>query len=330
MTAGLASIVGQTRAIEQLRGALARGTLHHAYLFHGPDGVGKHTAARALAQAANCETAPGEGCERCDPCRKIAADLHPDIKWFPVLPEKGQTERVRELISQLGYPPNEARARLVILDPADELNDTAANVLLKTLEEPPSRTHFVLVTARPASLLVTIRSRCQRVVFGPLPDDEIARRLAEGHGVEGFSAQDAAALAQGSLGRALELATSEEFPRRRMQVRRLLEAARTRQTTAALTAAAEVAGNRDEAAALLEMMWIAYRDALLVSGGLAEGRVGGARLDEASWLAHGVPASGLLRGLTALTETGVALEGNVNPQLAFEALLFDLGRSGAI
>src|SRR5262245_16991737 len=128
---GLASILGQEGAVAQLTRAMERGAVHHAYLFEGPDGVGKRLAARALAQALNCDAAPRAGCGACEPCRKIEGELHPDVKWFPVLPEKGQTERVRDFLPQLAFPPHEGRRRVVILDPADGLNDTAANVLLK-------------------------------------------------------------------------------------------------------------------------------------------------------------------------------------------------------
>src|SRR5260370_39659745 len=98
---GLAAIVGQERAVGHLRAALASGRPHHAYLFDGPDGVGKHTTAIAFAQAMACSTRPGEGCGACEPCRKIEGGLHPDLICFEVLPEKGQTERVRELIPLL-------------------------------------------------------------------------------------------------------------------------------------------------------------------------------------------------------------------------------------
>src|SRR4029077_17005159 len=120
-------------------------------------------------------------------------------------------ERVRELLSTLAFPPHEGRARLVLVDPADELNETASNILLKTLEEPPAGTHFVLVTTAAAHLLTTIRSRCQRLLFSPLPAALIVDALAHGHGVERAAAEQAASLAGGSLGRALALASSDEL-----------------------------------------------------------------------------------------------------------------------
>jgi DNA polymerase-3 subunit delta' len=189
----------------------------------------------------------------------------------------------------------------------------------------------VLVTARPASLLVTIRSRCQRVTFAPLGEAVIVERLMGGHGLGEAAAHDAAALAQGSLGRALALATSEEFPRRRKVVRAMVEAARGGKPTAMLDAAAELGGDREEALAILELLWVTYRDALVVAGGLDAGAaaLGGSRRETAAWLAGSATVPGLLKGLHAIVEAKEAIEGNVSPQLAVEALLLGLGRARA-
>jgi|SRR5579871_15130 len=323
---GLSGIVGQPHAIARLRAALAAGRPHHAYLFDGPDGVGKRTAAIALAQAMACEARPGDGCGECDPCRKIADGLHPDLIVFEVLPEKGQTERVRELLPRLAFAPHEARARIVVIEPADELNLAAANALLKTLEEPPPRTHFVLVTARASSLLPTIRSRCLQVRFAALDDETVERELLR-QGVEASAATAAAGLAGGSLGRALSLTSSDEIAQRRQRVARLLQAARLGDAQSALDAAAEVAGDRDEAEATLDLLWLTYRDAVLVASGLADGRVAEARRAAANAL--GRAPSSLLTGLHAVEEAREAVRGYVSPQLAVEHLLLRLAQAGA-
>ncbi|MSP60784.1 MAG: DNA polymerase III subunit delta' [Myxococcales bacterium] len=329
---GLDGILGQDQAIARLRGAIASGRPHHAYLFDGPDGVGKLTTALALAQAWACERRPGEGCGACEPCRKIDQGIHPDVIRFEVLLEdgtkKGLTDRVRALIPRLAYAPNEARVRVVILDPADELNLEAANSLLKTLEEPPPRTHFILITAITSSLLPTIRSRCQRVQFRALDDAMIARRLTEGHGVAADLAVSAATLAGGSLGRALELASSEDLPKRRERAARLLVAAGGAKAFEVLQAAAEVAGDRDEADATLELLWITFRDAILLAEGLGEGRVAAQRREPAERLARR-PATRLIAGLHAVEEARSAIRGFVSPQLAVEQLLLRLGQTGA-
>jgi len=166
----LGQIRGQSRVVELLRRAMAQDRVPHAYLFTGPPGAGKYTTALALAAAMNCESAPGEGCGTCGPCERIAAGVHPDVQ---TLERQGPSQTIpievirKQVIPALGLPPHEGRARLYLIEEATSLLDPAANALLKTLEEPPARTHFVLCTGSPGELLPTIRSRCQRIIFQP-------------------------------------------------------------------------------------------------------------------------------------------------------------------
>ncbi|HVK77354.1 MAG TPA: DNA polymerase III subunit delta' [Kofleriaceae bacterium] len=192
----LADIQGQDRAVAVLRQAIAKGRLHHAFLFTGPAGVGKRTAALALATALNCEDLPGEGCGHCPTCVRIADGVHPDVI---TLAREGAAqivpiETVRaQVVAAVGLPPHEARERVFLIDEATALQPAAANALLKTLEEPPRRTRFVLMTVAPDQLLPTIRSRCQRVSFAPL--DAEARRAALGADAEPVIAAARALLA---------------------------------------------------------------------------------------------------------------------------------------
>jgi DNA polymerase-3 subunit delta' len=154
-----------------LRAAIGGGRVHHAYLFTGPPGAGKRDAALGLASALNCLEAPGEGCDRCGACDRIAQGLHPDVVTMAregaaqIIP----IETVREVITRTALPPHEARVRVFIVDEATALQGAAANAMLKTLEEPPRSTMFILSTVAPDQLLPTIRSRCQRVSFAPRP-----------------------------------------------------------------------------------------------------------------------------------------------------------------
>lgn len=168
----LSEIRGQDRAVAQLRSAMDRQRVAHAYLFCGPPGSGKHTTGLALAAALNCTEEPGSGCHRCGPCNKIAEGIHPDIT---TLERQGAARIIpiatirTQVIPRLGMPPHEGRARVFLIGEATALQGPAANALLKTLEEPPARTHFVLATTSPDQLLPTIRSRCQRINFAALP-----------------------------------------------------------------------------------------------------------------------------------------------------------------
>lgn len=200
-------ILGHGPILARLDSALAQGRIHHAYLFEGPRGVGKRTVAQRFAMAANCEAESGRPCGSCSACRLVLAGNHPDVLVLSPDPSRASgtiaIDEVREIVRQTGYRRYTGRRRVVIVDPAEAMQAPAANALLKTLEEPPEGTGFVLVSHNASALLPTILSRCQRIRFGAVPHDQLANWLRErGHGE---TAHAAARLAQGCPGRALEL-----------------------------------------------------------------------------------------------------------------------------
>ena len=221
-------ILGQEPAVQTLTRALDSGHVHHAYRFEGPPGVGKERAAFALAQALVCELSGPRACEKCSACQRavrISEDephvpSHPDV----ILLQRGlyrgrltaneatgiSIEQVRRMVlERVGFGPHEGRARVFIVRDADELTVSAANALLKTLEEPGRSTHFVLLTSRPNRLLDTIRSRTLPVRFSPLPDAVVAQILQK----QGLDPK-VAVLAQGSVALALDLASEDAVKER--------------------------------------------------------------------------------------------------------------------
>jgi DNA polymerase III subunit delta' len=203
-----ADIPGQDRVIARLRAAIAQQRVHHAYLFTGAAGSGKRRAALALASALNCLETPGDPCGHCEACDKIDAGIHPDVV---TLEREGAAQIIpienirQQVVARVGLPPHEARVRVFLIDEAGALQPAAANSLLKTLEEPPARTMFVLGTTSPDLLLPTIRSRCQRVVFAPVAGatalagedaDRAARVTAIGEELAATDGTGGAALAQ--------------------------------------------------------------------------------------------------------------------------------------
>ncbi len=210
-----ASILGHRRIIELLSRSVSRGSVPPSLLFAGPRGVGKRLVAESLAQAVNClnplagsravsPVLPFDACGQCAACSRIARGVHPDV----VIIEPGDTgsikiDAVRDLIERAAYRPFEGRRRVAIVDDADAMVVGAQSALLKTLEEPPSASIFVLVTSRPDVLLDTVRSRCPRLRFRPLSEDDVVAALLS-RGRSATEARTIAASADGSLGRALE------------------------------------------------------------------------------------------------------------------------------
>ena len=199
---------GKTRA--RLARLLSEKRVPHALLFSGPQGVGKKQAALAVAAGFLClNPKDGLACGVCESCRALAAGTHPD--FFAVLPEtSGKTarsikiEQIREMRGAVARAPKFSTRRAVLLDDAETMNDAAANALLKTLEEPPGDTLFLLVTGARQALLPTIVSRCMLVPFAPLDDEAMARVLAA-HDVPEDLRGSLIALSDGSAGRALRL-----------------------------------------------------------------------------------------------------------------------------
>lgn len=215
-------IRGQDKAVEQFRSAWAGRALHHAWLFAGPRGVGKASFARAAATRLLAEavgppvTAPGLEVPDDHPtARLIAAGSHPDFRLLERLENERtgalarniSVAQVRSLSELLDLSPALSDWRAVVIDAADDLEPSAANALLKMLEEPPARSVFFLVAHAPGRLLATIRSRCRRLDFQHLGDEAMTSILAKAMPAleEGARAR-AVAMAAGSAGRALAFA----------------------------------------------------------------------------------------------------------------------------
>jgi DNA polymerase-3 subunit delta' len=324
----LSTVRAQPTAVDTLRRALTGGRVHHAYLFDGPDGVGKERAAFGLAQALVCETRGPNGADACGTCRACvraiprteeSRPLHPDV----VVLERGLYEpatigrrtpetqdlsidQVRALVlARSAFPPHEGRAKVFIVRRVEELSHPAANALLKTLEEPGARTHFVLLSSMADSLLPTIRSRTQRVRFAPLPEVVVAELL----GARGIEHGEAIArLSGGSMKTALVLSDPEASAKREEFVLRALAALDARDLSAALELAEEAKkAGKDVSITQLEAFATALGDHARVSAGAAD------RTADIATARHAL-------ALAAVQQ----LEANASTQLAVEAMLIKM------
>jgi DNA polymerase-3 subunit delta' len=212
---GFDSIIGQKNPIRLLKRFLRNGTLPHALLFTGIEGVGKRTAATEIAMALNCvdpqadkksRRDPSRACGTCPPCRQIRSNSHPDV--FTVTPENNllRIDQIRELIRTLAMKPFSARHRVVIIARAQTMNPEAANALLKILEEPPQQTTLILTAPHRSELLPTIVSRCRRIAFEPLSSEDLHILLVEKLGMDETAVPTMLAMAGGSYSKARMLA----------------------------------------------------------------------------------------------------------------------------
>src|SRR5687768_8713063 len=194
------SFLGNPRVVQILQRALAQDRLPHALIFAGPAGIGKRALAVLLAQRLNCFNPQGEdACGTCRSCQKVLAFSHPDVRI--VTPDGAviKIEQIRALIGEIAFQPFEGKYRVVILDPADQMKVESAHSLLKTLEEPVSRTFLILVTTKPYALLLTIRSRCRMIQLGRILQQHIEEYLAAKEGRSKEEARQAAKVRNGRL-----------------------------------------------------------------------------------------------------------------------------------
>jgi DNA polymerase-3 subunit delta' len=325
----LADIVGQDHAVALLQRAAVSGRLAHAWLFDGPESVGKRSAALALALALCCPEAPGAGCGTCDTCRRIETGQHPDVRSFEPQTQQYVIDQAREIVAIAATRPHEAPARLLILDRADCLNPSSANCLLKTLEEPFAGNHLLLISSAPDRLLPTIRSRTQRVRFVALPPAALMT-IAERRGASPAQAETAVALAAGQAARVVRALEAEAEANPWEVVGNFRKAAATKGMGAIFDAATEFSDKESrqdlpEALALLARL---YRDALMTAVGAGDLVLLRDRAFDLESLARAARKSydlGTLRNaLREVVQASLALSSNVNPVIAIEKMLMDL------
>lgn len=278
----LRDVKGQDRAAGILLRTLGRGRLPSAYLFAGESGIGKRFAAINLAKAINCVrdrnalfgardesvengTKDLDSCDICSACRKIDAGAHPDVSV--IAPQKGEirVDEIRAVEEALSFRPHEGKKKIVIIDDADTMNQSAANAFLKTLEEPPEDSLIILVSSNPDRLPETVRSRCSCVKFTPLSADacrEVIRTVFGKQPKKGdndkrqeFTDHQLSVVVKLSMGRP-GLAVSSEVLKDRERFLHLLENM--------VDGDGEIWAGRDEMEQWLDMALVVLRDMMML------------------------------------------------------------------
>jgi DNA polymerase-3 subunit delta' len=344
-------LIGNERAKEILRRMLRQKRVPGALLFAGEGGLGKSLFALELARALNCREPRGvEACGACASCAKVgrfqfpASDdkdefkkviwgEHRDVGLIRPYNRTIYINAIRDLERESNFRPFEGRARVFIVEGADALNkdnEPSANALLKTLEEAPPTTHIILVTSRPASLLPTIRSRCQTVRFAPLAVEEVEQYLVKTRARAGDEARLAARLSGGRPGVAREV-NLDTYRGRRDAMLGVVEALAEGSDRARLLRAAEELGdakNKEEYEPRLDVLELLIRDlwmlALGVEGAGAVNVVNEDLRERLARLASGLRPARAARWLASVEELRAQLTVNVNRRVATDALFLSM------
>lgn len=272
-------IIGHQLVVDRLHRAVTNSEVSHAYLFAGPDHVGKRTLARIFAQALLCTNEGHRPCGLCRACKLVSNNRHPDLltldlAWQELMLGTKSTstsvsvEAVRLLTTELSRRPHDGRYKIVLIPHAETLTTAAANAFLKTLEEPPSYVVIMLTVRDLELLLPTIRSRCQPLHLSTLPLGEIEQALVRDYGVSPDQAQLLARLSGGRIGWAINAVQDRTVLNQRAAALATLYQLIRANRAERLLLAAPLAKSNDMEVMTLWAGW--WRDVLLIQNGAAD------------------------------------------------------------
>lgn len=319
-------LLGHEWAVEMLRQHIAKDAIRHAYLFTGPPNLGRRTLALHFAQALNCTQPPepGMSCGQCRDCRQIEAMQHPDLMIVQAESEGGtlKVDQIREARRSLALKPYQSRYRLALFLRFQEANDSAANALLKTLEEAPSYAVLILTADNSEQLLPTIVSRCEVLRLRPLLWEAVKSFLRK-HGADEGRADLIAHISAGRPGYALRLLQHPDIltfrDEKLSELRSLLSATRLEK----FSYAEKLAKDKDVLRNIF-LLWLSFwRDVLLHAGGASTPPVNIDRAQEIESIAGCINLPNARRVVSDLEKALSRLDANVNARLLIEVLLLD-------
>jgi DNA polymerase-3 subunit delta' len=318
---GFDSFIGNKKNIERLQTKLREDRFPHGLLFSGPDGIGKRTCALMVAKALNCANASaGDFCDSCGHCHKIDAGTHSDVIRIGLEEDASEIKiaQIREAVRMLDFRPLEGRSKVFIIDPANLLNASSANALLKGLEEPPDNSYFILITNSLHALLPTVRSRCQSYAFTPLSLDELRKYGT----LQGSSDELVLRWSRGSIG-TFQTLDSAALKVQREATLNFLETAvlaSSEELREVLSVAKETAGTRQDFGANLEMIGIVLMDLLYLKQSRSDSVINCDIRDRLEKLSECVSTETLIRLSEFLGFMESSLKTHVNRPMLTEVL----------
>lgn len=262
---GFKDIVGQESIISHMKNAIKLNKISHAYIINGEKGMGKKTIAKIFSMTLQCEKGGDEPCMQCHSCKQAISNNHPDIRW--ITHEKPSTIAIDEVREQINndilIKPYSSKYKIYIVDEAEKLTVQAQNALLKTIEEPPAYGIIMLLTNNKDSFLQTILSRCVALEMRPVASTDIINYLREKEKIPDYQAKMVVNFAGGNLGRAIRLASMEEFNELKDMVIRHLTGICDASVTDISGYVKEAATFKDNISEYIDLMVAWFRDVLI-------------------------------------------------------------------
>jgi DNA polymerase-3 subunit delta' len=316
-------VVGHHWAMNLLNRQQQRGRVPQALLLTGPLNVGKSTLGRFFIQSLNCQGSP-KPCGHCLSCRKITSGNHPDVRIFDSDDETIKIDQIRELQRELSLSPYESQYRLALLCNFERATTSAANALLKTLEEPAEQVVLILTATDPSKLLPTIVSRCQMLALRPLSRQEILEALQTQWQAPPDRAELLAQLAGGRLGWAVRALADDNFlAQRERGLNDLLDLLRMNRAER-LTYAHKLSRDSNAIKRILALWLTIWRDLLLLQTGSQTKPINLDWQDSLQALAQKISIAQTQKMITRLRAALINLERNTNPRLNLEVVLLKL------
>ena len=325
--AGFHDIIGHEMVKEHLQKAIEYHKVSHAYILSGEEGMGRKTLAKAFAMTLLCEKSDKEPCMKCHSCRQILSGNHPDVIW--TTHEKPSSIGVDDIRTQVNdtvqIKPYSSAYKLYIVNEAEKMTAQAQNALLKTIEEPPSYAVLILMTTNQDSFLPTILSRCIQLKLRPLKDHVVSGYLTETMDISEQKADIYAAFARGNLGKAIHLATSEEFALLYRMVLNLLKNIKEMDIAMLLDYIKKLQEDQLDLDECLDFMQLWYRDILMfkVTRDM-NSLVFKEEYSTVSGLCQKSSYEGLEMILKSIEKAKLRLKANVNKELALELMLLTM------
>ena len=324
--AGFHDILGHEQIIAHLQNAIEEDKVSHAYIFNGPEASGKMMLAEAFAMALQCEGEGKRPCLECRSCRQ-AADNQPDIIY--VSHEKPNTIGVDDIRTQINndidIKPYSSRYKVYIVDEAQKMNQQAQNALLKTIEEPPAYAIILLLTTNADSFLQTILSRCITLNLKAVKEDKIKEYLMKHYQIPDYQADICAAFSQGNVGKAIQLASSEEFGELKASVLQLMKRLEDIDLYEMTGAVKQIAEYKLSVNDYFDLMMIWFRDVLyLKATNDVDGLIFKDEVYDIKKQAAKRSYQGIETILEALEKAKIRLNANVNFDLVIELLLLTI------